>query len=82
MKGFFLVLFVCFWSHFYSQKLTKIDSLISTKDVESFIKNDNNKIKYSLRIDDKINYDGYCSVIADSLNLNKAGTNQILIIMD
>lgn len=70
-KALFFVLFLCFLSTLYSQKLNKIDSLLSTNDVKNFIKNENNKSNYELNIDDKIDYDWYCNVIADSLKLKQ-----------
>ncbi|ALR32076.1 hypothetical protein ATE47_16800 [Chryseobacterium sp. IHB B 17019] len=70
-KALFSVLFLCFLSTLYSQKLNKIDSLLSTNDVKNFIKNENNKSNYELNIDDKIDYDWYCNVIADSLKLKQ-----------
>jgi hypothetical protein len=75
MKKIFLLitLIVCL-SFFHSQNkkiFNKIDSLTSTKDIQDFIKNDSNKINYYLKLGDKINYDWYCSVIADSLKLKQ-----------
>ncbi|KXH83325.1 DUF6438 domain-containing protein [Chryseobacterium kwangjuense] len=51
--------------------MNKIDSLTSSNDIQTFINNEDNKINYYLNIEDKINYDSYCSVIADSLNLKQ-----------
>lgn len=74
IKSFsFLLVFFCF-SFFYcqnSKKLNKIDSLTSAKDIEEFIQNDHNKINNYLNVEDKISYDSYCQVIADSLNLKQ-----------
>jgi len=74
IKSFsFLLVFFCF-SFFYcqnSKKLNKIDSLTSAKDIEEFIQNDQNKINNYLNVEDKISYDWYCKVIADSLNLKQ-----------
>ncbi|WP_415324848.1 hypothetical protein [Chryseobacterium sp. MMS23-Vi53] len=71
MKILYFVLFFYPLFNFQSQKLSRIDSLISTKDLENFIRNDENKINYFLTVDDKINYDRYCNVIADSLKLKQ-----------
>ncbi|MFN1218265.1 DUF6438 domain-containing protein [Chryseobacterium kwangjuense] len=51
--------------------MNKIDYLTSSNDIQAFINNEDNKINYYLNIEDKINYDSYCSVIADSLNLKQ-----------
>lgn len=72
MKKLFSLLLVSFClSLFYSQDnklFNKIDSLKTAKDVQEFINNDQNKINHFLIVDDKINHDSYCRVIADSLN--------------
>lgn len=75
MKKIFSVLIFSFClSLFYSQSkrvFNRIDSLTSAKEVEEFIQNDHNKINNYLNVEDKINYDWYCQVIADSLNLKQ-----------
>ena len=71
MKTLYFALFFYPLFNFQAQKLSKIDSLNSTKDVENFIRNEKNKINYYLTVDDKINYDWYCNVIADSLKLKQ-----------
>ncbi|SDQ42133.1 hypothetical protein SAMN05421664_1544 [Chryseobacterium soldanellicola] len=75
MKKIFSVLIFSFClSLFYSQSkrvFNRIDSLTSAKEVEEFIQNDRNKISNYLNVEDKINYDWYCQVIADSLDLKQ-----------
>ncbi len=75
MKNIFSFIIFCFYlSLFYSQDkkvFNKIDSLTSAKDVQDFINNEHHKINYYLSIDEKIDYDQYCKVIADSLNLRQ-----------
>lgn len=71
-KNFFLIIIVFCLSFFHSQNkkvFNKIDSLASAQDIQKFIENQDNKINYYLNIKDKINYDAYCSIIADSLKL-------------
>lgn len=72
MKKIFSLLIFCFYfSLFYSQDkkvFNKIDSLNTAKEVQEFLDNDQNKINYYLNVEEKINYDSYCKVIADSLN--------------
>ncbi|MCU7617590.1 DUF6438 domain-containing protein [Chryseobacterium sp. PBS4-4] len=75
MKKVFSLLIVCFQlSLFYSQDkkvFNKIDSLNTAKEVQEFLDNDKNKINYYLNVEDRIDYDRYCTLIADSLNLNQ-----------
>jgi len=75
MKKIFSLLIFCFYfSLFYSQDkkvFNKIDSLNTAKEVQEFLDNDQNKINYYLNVEDKINYDSYCKVIADSLNFKQ-----------
>jgi len=75
MKKIFSSLIFCFClSLFYSQSkkiYNKIDSLNSAKDVQEFLNNDKNKINYYLDVEDKIDYDRYCALIADSLKLKQ-----------
>lgn len=74
VKIIYFVLFFSFTSSLYSQSLKKsnrIDSLMTSKDIEDFILNDSNKINYFLKVEDKINYDLYCDNIADTLNIKK-----------
>lgn len=59
---------------FYSQNkkvFNKIDSLNTAKEVQAFLDNDQNKIKHYLNIEEKIDYDRYCTLIADSLHLKQ-----------
>ena len=75
MKKIFSLLIFCFYfSLFYSQNkkvFNKIDSLNTAKEVQEFLDDDQNKINYYLHLEDKINHDSYCKVIADSLNLKQ-----------
>lgn len=72
MKFFSLFLLFSYLSICHGQKLNKIDSLTTAKQVEDFIRDDSNKINYYyLKVDEKINYDLYCKAIADSLKLQK-----------
>lgn len=75
MKKIFSLLIFCFYfSLFYSQDkkvFNKIDSLNTAKEVQEFLDNDQNKINYYLNVEEKINYDSYCKVIADSLNFKQ-----------
>lgn len=67
-----LLIFCLPFFHSQSSKIfNKIDSLNSAEDIQNFISNENNKINYYLKIEDKINYDRYCNVIADSLKTNQ-----------
>lgn len=73
-RNFFLVIIVFCISFLHSQNkrvFNKIDSLTSTKDIQEFIENEDNKINYYVNIKDKIDYNSYCSVIADSLSLKQ-----------
>ena len=73
-KIFSLLIFFFHLSLFYSQDkkvFNKIDSLNSAKDVQEFLNNEKNKINYYLDVEDKIDYDRYCALIADSLNLKQ-----------
>ncbi|MBK1894706.1 DUF6438 domain-containing protein [Chryseobacterium paridis] len=74
MKKILLITLIICLSFFHGQNkkiFNKIDSLTSTKDIQDFIRNDKNKINYYLKVEDKINYDWYCNVIADSLKLKQ-----------
>jgi hypothetical protein len=75
MKKNFSLLIFCFqFTLFYSQDkkvFNKIDSLNTAKEVQEFLDNDKNKINYYLNVEDRIDYDHYCTLIADSLNLNQ-----------
>lgn len=74
MKIIYFAVFFTFTSSFYSQSLkkpNKIDSLITSRDVEDFIVNDSNKINYFLKVEDKVNYDLYCEDIANTLNIKQ-----------
>lgn len=73
-KNFSLITTLFCLSFFYSQNekvFNRIDSLISAKDIQKFIENEDNKINYYLNVEDKIKYDSYCSAIGDSLKLKQ-----------
>jgi hypothetical protein len=75
MKKIFSLLLLSFcFTLFYSQNkkvFNKIDSLNTAKEVQEFLDNDQNKIKHYLNIEEKNNYDRYCTLIADSLHLKQ-----------
>lgn len=75
MKKIFSLLIFCFYFSLFSSQdkkvFNKIDSLNTAKEVQEFLDNDQNKISYYLNVQDKINYDSYCKVIADSLNFKQ-----------
>jgi len=66
-----LILYLSFFNSQNKKIVNKIDSLNFTEDIQKFISNENNKINYHLKIEDKINYDFYCNVISDSLKTNQ-----------
>lgn len=68
---FFSILFFCFLSNVKSQRLSRIDSLMTAKDIEDFVNNEKNKMNYRLSLEDKLKYDWYCGVINDSLKPQK-----------
>nr|WP_314493412.1 DUF6438 domain-containing protein [uncultured Chryseobacterium sp.] len=73
-KNFSLLNFLFHLSVFYSQDkkvFNKIDSLNSAKDVQEFLSNEKNKINYYLDVEDKIDHNRYCELIADSLNFKQ-----------
>jgi hypothetical protein len=85
MKNIFSLLIFCvYFQPFYSQDkkvFNKIDSLNTTKEVQEFLDNDQNKINYYLKVEDKIDYDRYCALIADSLKIEQNWEKQTSTIM-
>ncbi|MGH1518604.1 hypothetical protein [Chryseobacterium sp. JK1] len=69
-----LILLLMWATTLYSQnqkKNNRIDSLQTTEEIQKFI--DEKELDYTITINEKIQYDSYCSAIADSLNIKPWG---------